>query len=370
MAIEIINVGTSANDGTGDPLRDAFIKCNDNFEELDTTKQNTLTNPVTGTGANGQVAFWNATNTQTGDNGLFWDNTNKRLEIFNSSVGVGIAPLIVRNNVPYQSPFTQFIQVWQNSGGGVLASVRADGRIFSSNDVNSNYFVTNIGGNAGAPSFRASGGNGIFFPTTNTIAISTNSTERMRLDSNGNVGIGTTNPQARLDVRAQGALSTDIAFRVRNSADNADLLVSNGVGDFGIGVAPTLGRLHLQGRTGQTALYLKQAGDGQGDGIIMFGLSSAQSSRIFIDGNGSMVFNKAGTNIMAVTLTGVAIGATNPLSSAFLQVDSTTRGFLPPRMTNAQRLAIASPAVGLMVYCTDVVEGLYVNKSTGWTFII
>jgi hypothetical protein len=40
------------------------------------------------------------------------------------------------------------------------------------------------------------------------------------------------------------------------------------------------------------------------------------------------------------------------------------------RMTNAQRLAIASPAIGLMVYCTDAVEGLYVNKSTGWIFII
>jgi hypothetical protein len=53
-----------------------------------------------------------------------------------------------------------------------------------------------------------------------------------------------------------------------------------------------------------------------------------------------------------------------------MEIVSTTRGFLPPRMTNAQRLAISSPAVGLIVYCTDSVEGLYVNKSTGWTFII
>lgn len=34
MAIETINVGTSANDGTGDTLRGSFIKCNDNFEQL------------------------------------------------------------------------------------------------------------------------------------------------------------------------------------------------------------------------------------------------------------------------------------------------------------------------------------------------
>jgi hypothetical protein len=57
-------------------------------------------------------------------------------------------------------------------------------------------------------------------------------------------------------------------------------------------------------------------------------------------------------------------------ASAALDVASTTKGFLPPRMTNAQRTAIASPAIGLMVYCTNAVEGLYVYKSTGWTFII
>jgi len=33
MAIETINVGTSANDGTGDTLRNAFIKCNNNFND-------------------------------------------------------------------------------------------------------------------------------------------------------------------------------------------------------------------------------------------------------------------------------------------------------------------------------------------------
>jgi hypothetical protein len=42
MAITNINVGTTPNDGTGDPIRDAFIKCNDNFTDLDTTKQDNL----------------------------------------------------------------------------------------------------------------------------------------------------------------------------------------------------------------------------------------------------------------------------------------------------------------------------------------
>lgn len=68
--------------------------------------------------------------------------------------------------------------------------------------------------------------------------------------------------------------------------------------------------------------------------------------------------------------TSVGVGTITPSVSSIVDINSTTKGFLPPRMTNAQRLAIASPAVGLIVYCTDVVEGLYLNKSTGWTFII
>lgn len=35
MAVELINIGAIANDGTGDDLREAFIKVNSNFEELD-----------------------------------------------------------------------------------------------------------------------------------------------------------------------------------------------------------------------------------------------------------------------------------------------------------------------------------------------
>lgn len=50
-------------------------------------------------------------------------------------------------------------------------------------------------------------------------------------DNGTNVGIGTTAPGARLDVKAQGALATDIAFRVRNSTDTKNFLVVNGAGD-------------------------------------------------------------------------------------------------------------------------------------------
>jgi len=46
-------------------------------------------------------------------------------------------------------------------------------------------------------------------------------------------------------------------------------------------------------------------------------------------------------------------GTSNPNPSAVMDMTSTTKGFLPPRMTSAQIAAIKSPAEGLMVYNTD-----------------
>ena len=63
-------------------------------------------------------------------------------------------------------------------------------------------------------------------------------------------------------------------------------------------------------------------------------------------------------------------GATAPEASAVLEVNSTTKGFLFPRMTSAQRLAIGTPATGLMVYQTDNREGVYIYKSFGWVQVI
>lgn len=48
----------------------------------------------------------------------------------------------------------------------------------------------------------------------------------------------------------------------------------------------------------------------------------------------------------------MGIGATSINPSAKVQIDSTVQGLLPPRMTTAQKNAIASPAAGLIVYDT------------------
>ena len=55
---------------------------------------------------------------------------------------------------------------------------------------------------------------------------------------------------------------------------------------------------------------------------------------------------------------------TNPSSSAQLQVDSTTKGFLKPRLTTAQKNAIATPAAGLEVYDTDLNRPCFYSGST------
>ncbi len=65
---------------------------------------------------------------------------------------------------------------------------------------------------------------------------------------------------------------------------------------------------------------------------------------------------------------------TNPtiiVPSAVVEIESTTKGFLPPRMTFLERNAINSPATGLIVYCTDCgVNGeLQVFNGTTWTNI-
>ena len=62
---------------------------------------------------------------------------------------------------------------------------------------------------------------------------------------------------------------------------------------------------------------------------------------------------------------------TNPTiinPSSALEVESTTKGFLPPRMTSVQMNAIVSPATGLMVYCTNCpTVGLSYYTGTAWT---
>ena len=63
----------------------------------------------------------------------------------------------------------------------------------------------------------------------------------------------------------------------------------------------------------------------------------------------------------------VGINDTNtaPNASAMLDVSSTTKGFLPPRMTSAQRTVIVSPADGLLVFDSDT-QSYWFRQSGAW----
>jgi hypothetical protein len=62
----------------------------------------------------------------------------------------------------------------------------------------------------------------------------------------------------------------------------------------------------------------------------------------------------------------VGVGTSSPAASSILDVTATDKGFLPPRMTAAQRTAISSPATGLIVYQTDGTSGLYIYSGSAW----
>jgi hypothetical protein len=106
------------------------------------------------------------------------------------------------------------------SSGNVGIGTSSPTRLLDVNGV----IRTQNAGSAGAPSIElgtSAQGNGLFYPTTNTIAISTNDTERMRITSAGLVGIGTVNSfLAQLNVGRISAGATTRALSLYNNSSN------------------------------------------------------------------------------------------------------------------------------------------------------
>lgn len=66
----------------------------------------------------------------------------------------------------------------------------------------------------------------------------------------------------------------------------------------------------------------------------------------------------------------VGIGTASPHASAQLEISSTSKGILIPRMTAAQRTAMGAPAAGLLVYQTDATTGFYVYNGSAWSLLL
>ena len=70
--------------------------------------------------------------------------------------------------------------------------------------------------------------------------------------------------------------------------------------------------------------------------------------------------------LTAITSAQVGIGTTTPDASSALDITSTTKGLLIPRMTETQRDAITSAATGLMIYQTNGTVGFYYYNGSSW----
>lgn len=62
----------------------------------------------------------------------------------------------------------------------------------------------------------------------------------------------------------------------------------------------------------------------------------------------------------------VGIGTANPDESAILDLKSSNKGFLLPRLTEKQKALIPQPAEGLMIYQTDASQGVYLYQGGNW----
>jgi hypothetical protein len=165
---------------------------------------------------------------------------------------------------------------------------------------------------------------------------------RINVDSSGNVGIDTNTPSARLQIQGDG--TNDIA-RFFN-ADPAKAVFISNRGEIG-GKSEFTGDggfVGYNGNFGVQLFALKRNSVG--------GLAVQSLDNIGFSVNGA---NSASSYEMQLTPLGnLIIGTNTSNASARLQVDSTTQGFLPPRMTTTQKNAIVTPAAGLVVYDTDL----------------
>jgi hypothetical protein len=288
------------------------------------------TTPIT-SGTVGRVLFEGTGNVLQQSGSLFWDNTNSRLGIGTASP---TASSHIRGAGTSSSTTTLLVQ---NSAGTSMLQLRDDNYQLVGNwlAIESSRYL-----------YRALNASGIFTicndstigafvnlygsshaTLANVLDLGTASTSRLRIAANGNVLIGTT---------------TDAGFKLDVN------------GTARVGATASSGQLYVKGAAG-TGQYL-YLDNGGADLWTLIG------GNIFvIDRGGTRIF-RANSNAQ-VTINGSAVD-----TSAQLQVDSTTRGFLPPRMTTTQKNAIASPAAGLVVYDTTLGK-LCVRTASSWETI-
>jgi hypothetical protein len=187
------------------------------------------------------------------------DGSNSRTHQIEFRYGDTASHRIGRSNSTGNLEFTNLINnhgfTFKNSGAGTLRFNVLDMNVgigTSSPDANLtvNGAASFAAGTALLPSIARSGdlNTGFWFPAADTIAASTAGSERLRIDSSGNVGIGTSSPLTKLDVKF--ATDKHALFTASASYSNgADLIATN---DLGSEIALGLGGNTVRFYTGAT----------------------------------------------------------------------------------------------------------------------
>ena len=198
-------------------------------------KQNTITNPVTGTGTSGQVTYFNGTSSVTGSSSFKFDGTNltignpssalAQLHVYNASAAATIllqtnsttdySEIAVRNN---SSTATSYFRQYSTAATGSDFGIsRAGLALFFSNYATNFAIGTRNGGD---------------------LILGTNDTERARiLSSNGFVGIGTNLPVALLDVYS----TSDARIKTRGTTNLSLYESLNTSGSLYVGIDNSTG---------------------------------------------------------------------------------------------------------------------------------
>lgn len=125
-------------------------------------------------------------------------------------------------------------------------------------------------------------GNGMYLPAANTVALSTNGTERVRVDSSGNLGVGTTSPGSRLDVQSASSANAYRVANIYNSAATGTTAGSN-----------VLLRVASNGSGADSTLVLTDSTSTNGficnnNGNLLFGNGLGFTERMRLDSSGNL----------------------------------------------------------------------------------
>jgi hypothetical protein len=240
-------------------------------------------------GTSGRVLFQSGTTLQQDGNFTF-DPTLKRLTLRAVGTAVTDIPLVVRNSADtfdilacYGNELT-IIGRNQSSEPRLIIDRAGSTKMVLGGTTNLNIQFPNSGFgqlNSGTQGWDI---------ISSTGDIRTRNSSTFTILKGNFFGVGIANPTARLDVQAQGSLSTDIVFRVRNSADTADLISFRGDGSEWIQSVPFRHAAYLTGTNNTTqGLFL---------GYNVASLSTTSTNAVIIGRGSGAILQGNGNTII------------------------------------------------------------------------